>query len=195
MSDAGGFATAPGALTEAAKGIEDTLAELRTLGSVGSAEAGRGITLLAVDGGGAGHNGVATALGDFCVRWEWGVRGLVQSGQKIVDGLNATGEAYQKVENGAAGLLKRAVFSLGGNPMADSAPAAERDWADVLPPPPDLSPESFARAADNMGATWEETGRDLAENSLPGMVDRALHGGDPFSGLAADVEGLSEIGN
>lgn len=195
MTEAGGFATAPAALTDAAKGIEDTLAELRSMGTVGSAAAGRGITRLALGGGGVGHERLATALGDFCVRWEWGVRGLVQAGQKIVDGLNATGAAYQKVENGATGLLKRVAFDLTGNPMADSAPAARGEWADVLPPAPDHSPESYARAGEHMAATWEETGRDLAENSLPGMVDRALHGGNPFAGLVADVEGLSEIGN
>lgn len=195
MSETGGFATAPAALTDAAKGIEDTLAELRSMGTVGSAAAGRGITRLALGGGGVGHERLATVLGDFCVRWEWGVRGLVQSGQKIVDGLNATGAAYQKVENGTAGLLKRAIFDISGNPMADSAQAARGEWADAVLPPPDFSPESFVRAGEHMGTTWEETGRDLAENSLPGMVDKAVQGENPFSGLVADVEGLSEIGN
>jgi hypothetical protein len=190
----GGFTAAPMAITEAAKGIEDTIAELRTLGTVGTAATGRGITTLAMGVSALGHDGVASALADFCVCWDWGVRGLVRSGQRVVDGLNETGVAYQTAENDAASLAKRVMFDLVGDPMGSSEAASAAPWDEILPSF-DRSPESFARSTLHIATTWQETGQDVVDNSTVGSIGRALRGENPLAGQIADVAGLAEIGD
>jgi hypothetical protein len=196
MSAPGGYAASPEALADAATGIEDALVELRSIGSVGAAEAGRGVTGLALNPAAVGHAGFATALTGFCARWEWGVRALVQAGARIVDGLHGTATAYQKAENTAEGLLKRVVFDATGDPRADSTKGADASWEQLLAPPAyDVDPGSFAQAGDHIAATWRETADDAVANSVPGMAVRAAGGENPLQDQIDDLAGLSEIGS
>ncbi|MFC4951231.1 hypothetical protein [Pseudonocardia sp. GCM10023141] len=195
MTDPNGFRTAPEALTEAALGIQDALAELGEVGTVGMAAAGRGITQLALDEATLGDAAVVGAFNGFCERWDWGVRGLVQAGQKIVDGLNDSGVAYLQAENGAAGLMKRALFDLSGNPMGDSAAASTLNWEDALTTGPDYSAQSFADAGDHIGSTWSSTVADAGNAAVPGMISRALNGENPLQPMVDDIHGLAEIGD
>lgn len=188
-----GYQASPAALTDAAKGVADALAELGSIGAVG-ADSGRGVSGLALGESAVGHPGLASALGEFCYRWEWGVRGLVQAGKKIADRLNETGTAYQKAEHGVVGALKRAANDLVGDPRADSAHAQDASWEELArSQTPDYSAESWQRAGSHMADTWNAEGRDVAENSLPGVLARTLHGENPLQGPLDDVKGLKEI--
>ncbi|MGY4963973.1 polymorphic toxin type 30 domain-containing protein [Streptomyces sp. 900105245] len=60
-----------------AKGLTDALGELKELGMVGSAGAGRGFSDIALSGMELGHEGLTGEFTSFCERWEWGVRSLV----------------------------------------------------------------------------------------------------------------------
>lgn len=60
------------ALALIAQGITASLAELKELGSVGTASMGGGFTELALSGMETGHESLASTLGTFCERWGWG---------------------------------------------------------------------------------------------------------------------------
>ncbi|MCX9193516.1 hypothetical protein C3Y87_19395 [Carbonactinospora thermoautotrophica] len=91
------------ALEAAAKGIDDAVAALADIGVKQTADAGRGVELLAVSRADMGHDGLASALGEFCDRWEWGVRSLVREGMAIRQSLLDTRDAYQRVEDTVGG--------------------------------------------------------------------------------------------
>ena len=78
-----GYGVDPNALRATAKGIDDAIAELKTLGVDGSAGMGRGFSGLALRGMQVGPGGLQQAFEQFCERWPWGVRTLVQDGNQI----------------------------------------------------------------------------------------------------------------
>ncbi|WP_422095789.1 MULTISPECIES: hypothetical protein [unclassified Streptomyces] len=63
-----------------AKGLTEALSELKELGMVGTAGAGRGFGDLALSGLELGHEGLTGEFKSFCERWEWGVRSLINEG-------------------------------------------------------------------------------------------------------------------
>lgn len=67
-------------LDEIAKGLTAALGELKELGMVGEAGAGRGFGDIALSGLELGAEGLTGTFGSFCERWEWGVRSLIQEG-------------------------------------------------------------------------------------------------------------------
>jgi hypothetical protein len=190
-----GMNAVPSAMTEAARGIKDAVAELRSVSGVGESAAGRGLTQLAylLGRSATGHDGLSQTLVDFFARWEWGLRSLVQKADGISDKLAAGGAEYQQAENSVVGLLKKVTFDAVGDPHADPAAAAGMSWDQLAAPSVDVSPESFRGAADHAGEVWSSTIADAATNTAPGMITRALSGEDPLAGLKKDVEGLSEI--
>jgi hypothetical protein len=166
-----GYQVTPAALAEAARGVEDVLGELRSLGvGAGRAEAGRGVWALAARTGPSGPPGPGAAFEAFCSRWEWGVRALVRAGREMAEGLAAAGVAYAGADHDHGGLFQRILS--GGDVAAD------RPWADV---------------GRSVSETWSAVGRDVAENSGPGMLVRALEGDDPLQGHLDDVARLHEI--
>lgn len=165
-----GYEVTPATLTEAARGMEDVLGELRSLGlGVGRAEAGRGVWALAAGTGPAGHAGLGEAFATFCSRWEWGVRALVRAGREMTDGLGAAAAAYEIVDSDQSGLIRRLVVD---------GPAPDQSWDETR---------------RSMAETWTEVGQDIAANSVPGVVARAMQGANPVQGLLDDLAGLHEI--
>jgi hypothetical protein len=190
-----GMRAAPSAMTEAAQGIKDAVAELRSVSGVGESAAGRGLTRLAfpLDRSATGHDELSQALVDFFGRWEWGVRSLVRKADGISDKLAESGAAYQQAENASIGLLERITFDALGDPHGDPAAAATPSWEQ--PPAADVSAESFRKALDHAGRTWSATAQDAAASTAPGMIARALAGEDPLAAVKEDVRGLSAIGD
>ncbi len=74
-------------MDDIAQGITLTLGELKELGMVGQAGAGRGFSDLSLSGLELGHNGLTSAVKSFCERWEWGVRSLVNEGNSFAQGV------------------------------------------------------------------------------------------------------------
>src|SRR4051794_32898164 len=79
MSDGGKDLKADG-LALVAKGLTEALGELKELGMVGEAGAGRGFSDIALSGLELGHEGLTGDFKSFCERWEWGVRSLINEG-------------------------------------------------------------------------------------------------------------------
>jgi hypothetical protein len=113
-----GFEVDPAMLQEAAKGINDTIAELKTLGIDEAAETGRGFGGLSLRGVQVGHQGLQQAFSEFCDRWSWGVRTLVNDGNEIAQRLGLSAGTYHDVEQYTVGVLKDAVNALAGDPHA-----------------------------------------------------------------------------
>lgn len=86
---AGGFSVDLEALQGAAEGVTDTLNTMATK-KVKDIDPARSAF---------GHDGLASAVGDFCDRWEIGVEHLCTDGNEIVDRLNWSMQAYTHVEN------------------------------------------------------------------------------------------------
>ncbi|QUQ70352.1 hypothetical protein [Kutzneria sp. CA-103260] len=188
-----GYEVSPAALKEAAEGIRKAMAELKSIGNAELADSGRGITSMEMGDGTAGHAGVAKAFSDFCERWEWGVRDLIQTGSVIADDLEGTGTLYAKAEQFAVDALKRVAFDAIGDPHADSGRAADMSWQQIGDQlTPDLSADSFQKAQQEMGQTWERTGEDLARNNTASQLGRMMNGEDV---IGEELGGLREIVN
>ena len=188
-----GYEVSPAALKEAAEGIRAAIGELKSIGNAELADSGRGITTMEMSDGTAGHAGVAKAFADFCERWEWGVRDLIQTGGKIADDLEGTGTIYDKAEQFAADAFKRIAFDTVGDPHADSAQSANMSWQQIGDQlTPDVSAASWRKTGDDAAQTWQRTGEDLARNNGISQVTRMLSGEDVIGQEAA---GLREIVN
>ncbi|MDI3405915.1 hypothetical protein [Streptomyces cavernicola] len=67
-------------LDQIERGINGALDELRELGSIGDAGAGRGFENVSLSSVQLGHTELAKTFQEFCDRWEWGVRALLVEG-------------------------------------------------------------------------------------------------------------------
>lgn len=186
-----GYEVSPTALKEAAEGIRAAIGELKSIGNAELADTGRGITSMEMSDGTAGHAGVASAFHDFCERWEWGVRDLIQTGRAIADDLEGTGSIYQQAEQFAVDAFKRIAFDVTADPHADSAQSANMSFEQIADQAkPDFSPESAAKAATDIEQTWQRTGEDLAQNNSVSQIARMMNGEDV---IGEELGGLREI--
>ncbi|WP_328962910.1 hypothetical protein [Streptomyces virginiae] len=161
------------ALAQIAKGITDSLAELKEVGSVGSASMGGGFTALALSGMETGHEGLASTLGTFCERWGWGVRSLVQQGNAFAMKVGLSAGAMYEQDQYIQGSFKVVANAALGNPYAEEKDIIAKDWGGVLSDNPitqirdaDYSRESFARATENGNESWKSAVRDLNSSDI-----------------------------
>ncbi|GAA1332108.1 hypothetical protein GCM10009647_072570 [Streptomyces sanglieri] len=102
----------PDALAAIAKGIDLAHAELKDLGMVGEASAGRGFSDLGLSGLELGHGGLAAEFETFCGRWEWGVRALTQKGNNFAVGVGLSAGSFAEHEQYVKDSFKIGVNSL-----------------------------------------------------------------------------------
>ncbi|MCX4747431.1 hypothetical protein OG455_18210 [Kitasatospora sp. NBC_01287] len=171
----------PDALKATAKGINDAIAELRTLGIDESAEGGRGFSEIALTGMQVGNPGLQSALDDFCERWSWGVRTLVHDGNEIAQRLGLSAGMYYDQEQYASGMLKDVVSAAMGDPDLTQDQVESRSWGQTWSDneyaqvrDADYSAGSFEKAAANSRAAWSAEGKDIKNSAplpgLPGVV-------------------------
>lgn len=182
----GGYAADPQALAQAAKGINGTIEELRGLGIVGTGDVGRGFSQLAMSGMDVGNAGLKDAFDEFCTRWSWGVRTLVQDGNEIAVRLGLNAGKYALMEQYAEGTMKELFVDVAGDPHMSGDDAAKQSWSGLMDQTTssDYSEKSFTDAADRMGTSWSQTAQDTVEtrsDPLSGVKDvqQALGGGSP----------------
>ena len=176
MSD--GFTVDRAALAEAAQGINGTIGDLGQLGFSEEADTGRGFSGLALSGMQAGDTGLASAFGDFCGRWSWSVRSLVQDGNQIAARLQLSAGNYYNAEQSTIGSLKGLVSAAVGDPEKSQAAAARGSWSQAVSPGPasdTFSGQAWQQAGQNVGRIASATGHQVASN--PGGVARLLAGG------------------
>ena len=155
------------------KGLKSAIGELKESGSSATSSLqGAGFEGLALSGMEAGHPGLAGDFEDFCEKWEWGVRALVQNANALAQKLGlSAGMAYEE-DQYAAGTLKIAANSLllTGNPHATEEEVVRQGWGDIATPDaPDWSGESWEKAGHDIKQDWQDTGRELTSKGRGGM--------------------------
>ncbi|MGW2713370.1 hypothetical protein ACWC4J_30995, partial [Streptomyces sp. NPDC001356] len=89
-----------------AKGLTEALGELKELGMVGEAGAGRGFSDIALSGLELGHQGLTDEFKSFCERWEWGVRSLIDEGNGFALKTGLAAGTYYETDQYVEGTFK-----------------------------------------------------------------------------------------
>ncbi|WP_367125923.1 hypothetical protein [Streptomyces phytohabitans] len=186
MSDDGDLRFDKESLNLITKGLNDAIGELKSAGggATGSLQ-GSGFDAMSLSKREAGDKGVADDFEGFCERWEWGVRALVQDANALARKLGLAAGMVHAEDQYWQGTFKVGVNSLVGNPHATEEEVTGQSWRETLTPgylDPDYSAESFEQARQDIGQTWQDTGRSLTEDGLGGMR----------TDLVMDAAGVSE---
>ncbi|MFI8852025.1 hypothetical protein ACIGW3_17825 [Streptomyces sp. NPDC053499] len=168
------------------KGLGGAIDELKQSGSSATSSLqGAGVEGLSMSGMEMGHGGLAGDFEDFCEKWEWGVRALVQNANALAQKLGlSAGMAYEE-DRYRAGTMKVALNSVlcTGNPHASEEEVAKQGYGDILTPDaPDWSAESWQQAGRDIKQDWQDTGRELTSKGRGGM----------YMDMTQDVTGLSD---
>ncbi|MER5767589.1 hypothetical protein [Streptomyces sp. NPDC001985] len=178
--DNGDLVAPPEALALIAKGINAAHQELKDLGMIGEATAGRGFADLALSGLDMGHEGLADQFRTFCDRWEFGVRNLMQKGNGFAQGIGLSTGAYAEQERYVKDTMKIGVNSLNGNPHLSEDEVKRKSWADIAAQSPtdnpDYSPESFERAHEEVKQTWKDTAYDVQDSAHDSLESSGVIG-------------------
>ncbi|MFE2988594.1 hypothetical protein [Streptomyces sp. NPDC059262] len=170
----GGKDLKTGGLDLIAKGLTEALAELKELGMVGEAGAGRGFGDIALTGLELGHEGLTGEFKSFCERWEWGVRSLVNEGNAFAVKTGLSAGTYYETDQYVEGTLKVVTNAAIGNPYASEDEVTQKGWGDIATSgalsTPDYSKESFDQAMANSAQGWKDAGRDIATSHTAGPL-------------------------
>ncbi|MFF3918800.1 hypothetical protein ACFYZB_36140 [Streptomyces sp. NPDC001852] len=159
-----------------AKGLTDALGELKELGMIGEAGAGRGFNELVLSGLELGHEGLTGDFKSFCDRWEWGVRSLINEGNNFALETNLAAGTYYETDQYVSGALKVGANSLVGDPHASEADVEKMSWGQWANSTenaylhPDYSKKSFEDAWANSKQNLEDAGRDVATSQMLGPL-------------------------
>src|SRR6201999_2273891 len=151
-----GFSVDRAALNATAQGISDTIGGLKGLGIDETGEEGRGFSGLNLTGLQAGQTDRASAFGDFCDRWSWGVRSLVQDGNQFAARLGLSAGVYHDTEQYLTGVAKNVTVALAGDPHLTDGQAAQASWSQ------DAAGVSGA-ATPGSGTTWAQAGQQARQ--------------------------------
>jgi hypothetical protein len=166
---ADGFAVDKAALAETATGLNVVINSLSGLGINETGEVGRGFSGLAMSGLEAGDSDVASAFGDFCDRWSWGVRTLVQDGNEFAKRLGLAAGMYYDVENQITGAVKDVVVAVAGDPHMSDQQAADASWSQdaamITGAQTPGGAMTWGQAGQAMGQQWKAVGTDALRNA------------------------------
>lgn len=161
------------------KGVGATIDGLGDLGGATGSVMGKGFSALSMTGMEAGHHGLSVDFEDFCERWEWGVRALVNDASQIANRLGLAAGTQWEHDRYVEGALKVGVNSvMGGNPHASEEEIARQGWGDIFTPDylnPDWSAESFEKAGQDITQTWKDTGRTVLTEGQGGRQAQRLN--------------------
>lgn len=171
----------PDSVMRITTGLTEAIGELGEVGDVTGSEMGKGFSHLAMTGMEAGHHGLSVDFEDYCERWEWGVRALVQDANTIASKLGLAAGLEWQEDQYVQTTLKVGLNALTGNPGASEDEVAKQSWGDLATPDwfsPDYSAKSFEDAGDEAAQTWKDTGRSLLTEGNGGrqsdMLNRLL---------------------
>lgn len=167
------------AVAKFTRGVGATIDGLGDLGGATGSVMGKGFSALSMTGMEAGHHGLSVDFEDFCERWEWGVRALVNDASAIANRLGLAAGTQWEHDQYVEGALKVGVNSvMGGNPHATEEEIAQQDWGETFTPDyldPDWSAESWERAGEDMEQTWKDTGRTVLTEGQGGRQSEMLN--------------------
>jgi hypothetical protein len=177
---ADGFAVDRAALAETAQGLNSVIGALSGLGIDETGEVGRGFSGLEMSGLEVGDSDLASAFGDFCDRWSWGVRALVQDGNQFAVRLGLSAGLYNDVENQATAAAKNIVVAVAGDPHMTDQQAAAASWSQdaavitgAQTPGGDMT---WSQAEDAMKQQWQGVGADAMNTAPAKSIKEALGG-------------------
>jgi hypothetical protein len=122
----------PKLLQEAADGINKIVGELTDVGIASTAAVGRGFANTRLSPMEAGTESVQEAFGEFCDRWSWGVRALVQDGNDIAQTLNLAAGMYHDEDQEFSNMFKEAYADITSNPHLTTQQVDARSWGETL---------------------------------------------------------------
>ncbi|MFI1604936.1 hypothetical protein ACH4YN_22700 [Streptomyces griseofuscus] len=151
------------------KGLNDALGELKELGLVYAADAGRGFDKVGLTGLQLGHDGLTGEFKSFCERWEWGVRALIDEGSGLAMKTGLAAGTYYDTENYVVGTFKDVANAAIGNPDASEEDVEKMGWGDIFKSSPydgnvDYSKKSFDDAWANSKQGWDDDARDFMDS-------------------------------
>ncbi|MFE0525505.1 hypothetical protein [Streptomyces sp. NPDC058954] len=173
MSDGGGYQVDPEALQRITRGINQAMDELKTQGFDVEANLGRGFGELELSGLEVGDGSLRQVFADFCERWGWGVRSLMQDANEFADGLGLSAGLYHDQEQYVSGTLKNVWTAAAGNPNLTTEQAEQRSWSETFEDNgysqaanADYSPGSFVEGDREVAAAWAQTAEDLDTSTV-----------------------------
>lgn len=163
---------ATGGLGDIAQGLTLALGELKDLGMVGMAGAGRGFGQLELSGLDLGDEDLTNTFHSFCERWEWGVRALINEGNALAVKTGLSAGTYYETDKYVEGSFKIGLNSLIGNPHASEDDVTKQGWGDIATQSlhADYSKQSFEQAYDNSVQGWKDAGRDVMTSRTLGPM-------------------------
>ncbi|MEW1793215.1 MULTISPECIES: hypothetical protein [Streptomyces] len=168
----------PDSVKRITEGLRAAVSELREVGNGTGALLGKGFSDLSMTGMEAGHHGLSVDFEDYCERWEWGVRALVQDANTIAAKLGLAAGLLWEEDQYIQGTFKVALNSAIGNPHATEDEVVDQSWGELARPgflDPDYSAESFERTREEGAQTWKDTGRAVMTEGLGGQRVSALN--------------------
>ncbi|MFH8785873.1 hypothetical protein [Streptomyces roseoverticillatus] len=186
------------ALDNVAKGINEAIGELKSLGTPGEAAVGRGFDELALSGVELGHEGLAAAFKTFCNRWDWGIRALVHDGSQFAERVGLAAGYYHEQDVYIRDSFKVGVNAAMGNPHLLEEDVEKKSMSEILADNPvndfrnpDYSAESFRKAGENSRQVWANTLRDASTGAANGFGKGPLgrQGTDTANKLADKLDG------
>ncbi|MFE2288574.1 hypothetical protein ACFXDJ_30960 [Streptomyces sp. NPDC059443] len=182
MAGDGDLEVSPAAVKNVRDGLRAAIGELRDSGAdAAGASQGAGFSDLSMTGMEAGHAGLATLFEDFCERWEWGARSLVQNASTLAQSLGiAAGtvwEEEQYIQGSFKVVVNAATF---GNPHASEDEIEQKGWGEIFSADahrPDYSRESFEKSAEDVKKTWSDTKDTVTSTGKISSLKDLLDGG------------------
>ncbi|MBT2492122.1 hypothetical protein J7E96_27100 [Streptomyces sp. ISL-96] len=143
--------------------------ELKELGFDIDANLGRGFDDLELAGLELGDKPLQEVFAEFCDRWGWGVRTLMQDASNFAVGLGLNAGLYHEQERYAANTLKTVWNQVAGNPYATQEEIEKTSVKDTILKgnvvghvmDADYSVESFVEAEKEKGAANEQLVEDV----------------------------------
>ncbi|MEU1628726.1 hypothetical protein ABZ746_26140 [Streptomyces sp. NPDC020096] len=171
----------PQALKMMAQGLTETLAELKKLGIVETADVGRGFSNIELSGMTLGHAALTAALKTFGDRWEWGVRSLVADGNEFAQRLGLAAGTFHEDDQYVQGTFKNLVTAAMGNPDASDEDVSKESWSQVWGDNPisqaehaDYSVKSFEQANAEDKKVWSAEAKDWLKSNPMAVAMRGL---------------------
>ncbi|MFE2555561.1 hypothetical protein ACFXGT_05915 [Streptomyces sp. NPDC059352] len=182
------------ALAAIAKGIDLAHAELKELGFVGQASAGRGFSDLALSGLELGHGGLTSEFETFCERWEWGVRALTLQGNGFAQAVGLSAGSFAEQEQYIKDSIKIGVNSLNGNPHLSEDDVKKMRWDTIrdqhMWDNANWDPESFSDAHQEVKQTWQNTTYDVEDSMLDGLERSGVLDPQQRDGMTEELKEL-----
>ncbi|MFI0539775.1 hypothetical protein ACH3VS_12950 [Streptomyces sp. WSLK1-3] len=171
MSD--GYQVDPEAMARITRGINQAMDELKNFGFDIEANLGRGFGDLSMTGLEAGDDALQQVFADFCDRWGWGVRSLMQDANEFAGRLGLSAGLYHEQEQYVSDTLKTVWTAGTGNPYLSPDEVKERSWSQTLKDNPlsqaahaDYSAESFTAGRDEVKAAWSQAAEDVSTSTV-----------------------------